>query len=69
MIDTSTIVPPGGQKTYLKGEITLRMVMSGLISGIISPITAIESIPVVSDIHATGNLVAIGMCFAGILKV
>ncbi|XP_060592293.1 WD repeat-containing protein 11-like [Ruditapes philippinarum] len=61
MIGSSVIVPPGGRKNYLQGEITLRLVMSGLISGIISPVVAIETAPAVGDPKAVGSLVAVGM--------
>jgi hypothetical protein len=61
MIGSSVIVPPGGRKKYLQGEITLRLVMSGLISGIISPVVAIETAPAVGDPKAVGSLVAVGM--------
>ncbi|XP_045190429.2 WD repeat-containing protein 11-like [Mercenaria mercenaria] len=60
MISSFSIVPPGGNRSCLKRLITLKMVMSGLVSGIISPIVAIATIPSVADLSASGCLAAIG---------
>lgn len=56
MISSCTIMSPAGHHDFIKGQVTLRIVVSGLVSGIFSPVTALERRPGITNCH----VVAVG---------
>lgn len=42
-------------------KITLQMVVSGLVAGVVSPITAVAMVPATQDKHSVGTCIATGM--------
>ena len=47
-------------KEHTEGAVTLRFVTSGLVSGVISPVTMAAMAPSAANLHEAGAVVAVG---------